>query len=512
MPKKIFFIISFIFLQTSLFSQYTTAWARTIGGSNWDEASCVIETMDGSIVMGGYMEGGEKDFGIQGYVVEEVKRGNRYPWIVKFTEDGKEVWGRSFQDSYHAEVSDIVQLPDSSFVVSGLSYNDKWLTTDMWIAKLDKEGYKVWERKFGAGHYNEGAASVAYDAGDGGFVLAGFSEFNTELQKDGWIMKLDADGNMLWDQVWGGKKADELFKIISTTDGGTASVGYSMAGGGYKSMWVIKIDSEGEYEWDDNYRYSTWDVGTSITETFDGGFAVCGYTKAQSMINYDVRVIKLDQYGAKEWDFAYGDLEWEEATDITETFDRGFAVSAFTKDIGGKFDNFWILYINRAGELEWEDTYGGNGSDYATNIIETKDKGLFISGSSYSNEHMGWDFALLKLTRDGISDYLLPQIRFENPADTISTSDSSIFELETCIQSIDSIRNVQVFLNDSLILDNVQFTYSRADSTCNARIKENLMLKEGENKIVVKATNVSGSTFSKIYRVFYILIFKLGKW
>jgi len=512
MKIKFLFLISLLLMQSNLYSQYTTAWARTIGGSNWDEASCVIETMDGSIVMGGYLEGGETDFGLNGYVVEEVKRGNRYPWIVKFTENGQEVWGRSFQDSYHAEVTDIVELPDSSFVVSGLSYNDKWLTTDAWIAKLDKFGNKIWEQKFGSGRYNEGANSVAYDAADGGFVLVGFTEFNLELTKDGWIIKVDASGNLMWDQLWGGKKVDELSKVISTKDGGTIAVGYTMAGGAYKSTWVIKIDSEGNYEWDNNYKYTTWDVGTSIIETFDGGYAVCGYTKAGTMVNYDVRVLKLDQNGTKEWDFSYGDVEWEEATDITETFDRGFAVSAFTKDVGGQFDNFWILYINRAGELEWEDTYGGNGYDYATNVIETKDKGLVIAGSSYSNEHMGWDFALLKLTRDGISGYLLPQINFSSPKDSISTSADSLFQLDVCINSIDSIRNIQIFLNDSLYIDNINFTYSRADSTCNAHIYELLTLKEGENKIVVKATNVAGTTESNIFRIFYILIFKIGRW
>lgn len=528
MQKKIILILSFILFQTFSFSQYSTAWARTIGGSNWDESNCAIETMDGSIVIAGYTEGGQKNFGIDGYVVEEAKRGNRFPWIVKFSETGKEVWGRSFQDTCthnsryswrdhrpkycYAEITDLLQLPDSSFVVSGLAYNNEWLTTDMWIAKLDNEGKKEWSKKFGAGRYNEGANSVAYDPVDGGFILAGYSEFNTEQQRDGWIMKLDEQGSTVWDQVWGGKKTDDLFKIITTSEGGTISVGYSMTGGGYKSMWVIKLDAEGNYEWDDYYRYSSWDVGTAIIETFDGGFAICGYTKTESKLNFNVRVLKTDDQGNKLWDFSYGDVEWEEATDIVETFDRGFAVSAFTKDIGGQYDNFWMLYIDRDGELEWEDTYGSNGFDYATNIIETKDKGILISGSSYANEHLGWDFALLKLTRDGISDYLLPKINFVNPSDTVSTSDTASYELEVCVQSIDSIRNVQIFLNDSLIMDDVQFNYSLADSSCNARIKETLMLREGENNITVRATNVAGSTLSDIYRIFYILIFKIGHW
>lgn len=512
MSRKSLILITLLLFQFSAQAQYTLAWARTIGGSNWDESSCIIETLDGGIVMGGYTEQGEKDFGVHGYVVEEVKRGNRYPWLVKFDEYGKEIWGRLLDSSYHAEISDIVQLPDSSFVVSGIAYNEKWLTTDAWVARLDKEGQKLWEQKFGAGHYNEGANSVAYDPADGGFVLAGFSEFNEEHNRDGWIIKVDDSGNMLWDQIWGGKKTDDLNKIISCRNGGTLSVGYTMTGGAYKSTWVIRLDTDGNYEWDDNYKYSTWDVGTSAVETYDGGFAICGYTKMASMINYNVRVIKIDQFGVKEWDFNYGDVEWEEATDITETYDRGFAVSAFTKDVGGYYDNYWILYINRSGELEWEDIYGGRGYDYATNIRQTKDKGLIVGGSSYANEHLGWDFAVLKLTRDGISDYLLPQIKMQTPTDTIAASKDSIFNLETCINSIDSLRTVQIFVNDSLLFDNVAFSYSRADSTCNARISQPINLQEGENKIVVRAKNDAGESISNIYRVFYILIFKLGRW
>ncbi len=510
--QKIFFLFVITLFSSSLLAQYTSIWGRTIGGSNWDEASCVIETSDGCIVVGGYLETGEKDFGTAGYVVSEVKRGNRYPWLVKFTPDGQEIWGRSFQDSYHAQISDVVQLPDSSFAVAGICYNDRWLTTDAWIAKLDKEGNKVWEKKFGAGKYNEGANSLSYDAADGGFVLAGFTEFNTEIEKDGWLIKVDNQGNMLWDQIWGGKKADELYRIKPTKDGGSIAVGYASSGGAYKSTWVLKSDASGNYEWDENFIHSVWDVGTSITETFDGGYAVCGFTKVGNQNNYDVRVIKLDNLGTKQWDFTYGDVEWEEATDIVETYDRGYAVSAFTRNVGGQFDKFWILYINRNGELEWEEQFGGKGYDYATNIVETKDKGLVIAGSSYANEHMGWDFAVLKLTRDGISDYLLPQIKVSNPLDTISTVDYSSFLFEACIRSIDSLKNIQVYYNDSLFLDNVPFNYSRADSTCNTMISVQLNLKEGENRVYIKATNVAGTSTSYIYRIFYILIFRLGHW
>ncbi len=512
MNKKIVFILFFAFLQSFAFSQYTTSWARTIGGSNWDEASCVIETLDGSIVIAGYLESGEKDFGQQGYVVSEVKRGNRYPWIVKFTSDGNEIWGRSFQDSYHAHITDIIQLSDSSFAVSGLAYNDRWLTTDAWVAKLDKFGNKIWEKKFGAGKYNEGANSLAYDPADGGFVLAGFTEFNTEIEKDGWLIKVDSLGNMLWDQIGGGKKADELLQVRPTPDGGTIAVGYVSSGGAYKTTWVLKSDNAGNFEWDYNMKHQNWDVGTSVTNTYDDGFAVCGFTKVGNQTNYDVRVIKLDNFGNKQWDFTYGDVEWEEATDIVETYDRGFAISAFTRDVGGQFDNFWILYINREGELEWEEQYGGNGYDYATNVVETKDKGLIIAGSSYSNEHLGWDFALVKLTRDGISDYLLPQIVVHSPQDTVLSVEGKIFQLDACIQSMDSLKTVQIFFNDSLLVDNLLFTYSREDSTCNSKILQTLNLKEGENKIYIKATNVAGTSISLIYRIFYVLIFKLERW
>lgn len=516
MEKRIsILMVFFVFLPQMLAAQYTLQWAKTLGGRNWDEAKCVVETSDRGIVLAGHKEGSQQ-FGLKGYTVMGNKRGDKYCWIVKLNAKGQELWGRSYEDSLHATAQSVIETPqDSGLLVVGMSYPKYDFASDFWIMKTDKNGEMLWQKSYGNEYLNEGAYSVIATS-DGNFAITGYKEESHEFGKDFWVAKLAPDGNILWEQTYGADKDDCGYEIVETPDGNFAMVGYTITLEGLKDLWVLKYSNDGTYMWDYRYKYlhedgveSYWDVGTGITNTSDDALAVCGYTKKSGMVNYDVRVLKIDQFGAKLWDTTCGDVEWEEGTGITETFDKGFAVSGFTKRIGGEYDDFWVMFINRDGYLEWEQTYGGSGFDYANSIIETADKGIVVAGSTYGNERLGWDYAALKLKREGISDYLLPNFNFISPTDTSLTADSAVYMLDFCIQSIDSLQKVEIFVNDSLRFPDIPFNYVSGDTLCNTRIQQPIKLQEGENRVRVRAVNLAGESISETYRLFYVLLLKI---
>ncbi len=501
-------ITLFICFVTTADSQYSVKWAKTLGGTDWDEATCVTETLDKGIVIGGYKEGGGQNFGVSGYVKHETRKGEKYPWLVKIDAVGDELWGRTYEDSLFAEIRSIAQLPDSGILAVGIAYPKKKFSSDLWMMKVDKDGKKLWEKNMGSIYYDEGASSVTLTS-DGGFVIAAFSARNEEMKHDFWILKFDSLGNKMWDQIWGGVKEDFPYQIIETADNGLAVAGYNMSkGGGFKSLWVMKYDAHGNWEWDDFYRHSPWDAGTAITSTYDGGLAVAGYTKSEGIVNYDIRIIKLDDMGELVWDRIYGGYDWEEATGIVETFDKGLALSGFTKNINGYYDDFWIMYLDRDGALIWEQIYGGSSFDFANAIIETSDRGLVVVGCTYAGERLGWDYAILKFERDGLSDYLLPRIKMEHPQDTLINTYKQQFNIKACIQSIDTVQRVSIYLNDSLLIENANLIENPADTLCAARINEIIPLTEGKNEIIVEAENEFGKTFSDVFIVYFVMLLK----
>lgn len=510
---KHFYLIFFlsILISTPLNAQYSIAWAKTFGGEYWDEAHCAIETWDNYVVIAGYKERSESSVNMDGYTTSINKRGAKYCWLLKVDQEGNEWWGRADSlrlDVPRAEARSIKQCADSGLIVAGTCFKTKKTSSDFWLLKTDTYGKKMWEVTFGDRNANEEAFAVV-ETYDGGFVMAGYTDNTENLDKNLYIVKTDAFGNKLWEDTWGGDKDDCALDLIETSDFGIVLTGYTGSGGGARTTWMIRYSADGAWEFQETYPTGLWDIGTGIIEAYDHGILICGLAKVEGAVNYDVRLIKTDPLGYFQWAKTYGDVEWEEATDLCETFDKGIAIAGFTKSIGGEYDDFWILYTDRDGELIWEQSYGGSGFDYANYIIETRDRGLLVVGGTYSNEHYGWDFAVLKLKRDGISDYLLPGYTFVAPRDSSTITFEDTFNLEVCLRSIDTLKNVEIYINDSLYIASAPFFYTPGDSICNATITARIPLNEGENRVSLKAENLAGRSTSQVFRLYYILLLKV---
>ncbi|HZK40366.1 MAG TPA: hypothetical protein VFC91_02230 [Atribacterota bacterium] len=101
-----------------------------------------------------------------------------------------------------------------------------------------------------------------------------------------------------WDKTFGGNGEDMGFSIIQTKDGGYAVAGFIWTiYAGKQDIWIIKLDENGNKEWDKTFGGSENDEAHSIVQTEDGGYAVSGWTKSKRTGNSDVWVLKLDENG-----------------------------------------------------------------------------------------------------------------------------------------------------------------------------------------------------------------------
>ena len=103
---------------------------------------------------------------------------------------------------------------------------------------------------------------------------------------------------LTWERTYGGSDNDEARSLIQTTDGGYALAGAtSSKGAGDVDFWVIKLDHQGNIVWDRTYGGSDKDVAYSLIQTTGGGYAVAGYTYSKGAGGADFWVIKLDAQG-----------------------------------------------------------------------------------------------------------------------------------------------------------------------------------------------------------------------
>ena len=212
-------------------------WQNTIGGDVDDELYYISQTQDG-----GYILGGSSDSSVSGDKTE-ASTGGIYDhdyWIVKLNSSGTIEWQNTIGGDRADRVYNVIQIADGGYIVSGVSVSgisgDKTETNfgnfDYWIVKLDTNGAVIWENTIGGG-LNENVHFTEEESD--GFILGGFSESNMSPDKsedskggaDFWIIKLDTSGNIVWENTIGGSDFDQCKSIHKMFDGGYIAAGTS---------------------------------------------------------------------------------------------------------------------------------------------------------------------------------------------------------------------------------------------------------------------------------------------
>ena len=337
------------------------------------------------------------------------------------------IWQKSFGGSKHDYSTTILQTADSGFFVVGYSLSkdgdvykpnaeDYFSGYDFWIVKSDSIGNLEWQKSFG-GNRDEYAYN-AIQTHDGGYLIVGSTKSIdgdiknpkdiSSYKSDYWILKIDSKGDLEWEKSYGGEAEDAARSVLQTVEGDYIIAGYSQSKG-YDitnpaeytdsltyDYWILKLDTKGGLIWEKSYGGSKNDVAYSIELTLDGNYIVAGSSESNNgnitnpKGNNDYWIIKLDTNGDLIWEKSFGGSGTDWARSILRTNDGGYAVAgrSDSKDLDngekiGEID-YWVLKLNINGEIEWQKSYGGSATQKANSIIQTSDNGFIIAGSSIS--------------------------------------------------------------------------------------------------------------------------------
>ena len=163
----------------------------------------------------------------------------------------------------------IQQTTDGGYILFGQTDSFGSGFGDFWVLKLSGSGDVVWQKTYG-GRYSKQSASIQQTT-DGGYVVAG-SIYSAGRYLDIVVLKLDSNGNITWQKGYGGSDSDAARFIQQITGGGYILAGdtESFGAGGYDN-WVLKLDSNGDVIWQKTYGGSYNDYGSSIRENADDG-------------------------------------------------------------------------------------------------------------------------------------------------------------------------------------------------------------------------------------------------
>jgi hypothetical protein len=208
----------------------------------------------------------------------------------------------------------------------------------------------------------------------------------------------------------GGDDWDRVQDILATSDGGSLLSGISESDASFDKSeghfgnddgWIVKIDANGELEWENTLGGDLRAYIAGAQKTPDGGFIVAGWTISSNSGDVigtplgggDCWVFKLDASGNMVWQKLVGGDGADSASSITKMSNGNYLIGANsnsntsgdkTEDSFGEGD-FWVFEINNDGEIIWDKTVGGSLQDSFYAAEETPDGGVILIGNSESN-------------------------------------------------------------------------------------------------------------------------------
>lgn len=266
-----------------------------------------------------------------------------------------------------------------------------------------------WEKSFGGTQEDYGYTVIIDNDGNivaGGSALSVDGDIsNPQGELDIWIMKYSMNGDLLWKKNYGGSGNDYIWDIHSTNDGGYIFAGNSDSidgdiseNNGASDFWIVKLDTDGNIEWEKTYGGSNFDDLSKITETESGDFVLIGSSFSNDGIfsnnhgNSDIAIVKIDNSGNFLWSQLIGGSGHDFGIDVLINSMDQIIISGFGNSQDGYFSDslpgtdVLLAAFSPNGLIIWHMIIGGSGSDQTYSMIELSNGRYLVGINSNSTD------------------------------------------------------------------------------------------------------------------------------
>jgi hypothetical protein len=340
---------------------------KTFGGKSSSYGRSVAQTRDGGYIIVG--------------TIEPFAVGGQDIYVVKTDLKGNKIWEKTFTYG-RASGSSVAQTSDGGYIILGSAMSNS-IKLDVFLVKTDSKGNKIWQKTFG-GNKDDWGESIA-QTNDGGYIIVGGTSSFGAGGNDVYLVKTDAQGNILWQKTFGGKNDDAGFSIDQTSDGGYIIVGETHSlGKGKSDVYLVKTDAQGNILWQKTFGGKAEDEGRCVAQTRDGGYILVGKTCSFGAGGCDVYLIKTDGKGNKIWEKTFGGGSDDEGNSVIQTKDGGYIIVGSTLSFGAGLRDIYLIKTDSKGNKIWQKTFGGEGSEEGASVTQTGDGGYIIVGTTDS--------------------------------------------------------------------------------------------------------------------------------
>ncbi len=305
------------------------------------------------------------------------------------------------------------------------------------LMKLDDQGAPIWIRDYAG--INSDEIFDMFETSQGEIVVCGGTSSEGVGSWDGFVMKLDSAGNMLWGRTYGNEYGDLFYAIREDPNGGYIATGYAQTTDFPTTLGsvLVKLDPMGMVIWsrfipngwvpqgggnypldvaimpDSSYLYTTcsynngnilnfynfsntgqllWSKAYWVrsqghklaVDSLGNIYVTCLRLDGGVAMSVDMAVLKMDATGNVLWHKSYGGTYGELPRDIVIASDGNPVICGVTNSDGNGGDDAFLLKIDGGGSVQWCRTYGTVWTDVPASVHQTADEGFILAGVTYA--------------------------------------------------------------------------------------------------------------------------------
>ncbi|MDK2914937.1 MAG: hypothetical protein PWQ79_1852 [Thermococcaceae archaeon] len=317
-------------------------WARSYGGSSYDRANAAVVAPNGDVIVAGFTW----SFGA----------GFLDAWVLRLDENGNVKWSKTYGGSGFDVAFAVAIAPNGDIIVAGETDSFGAGGGDVWVLRLDENGNIKWQKTYGGS--DEDYAFAVSTAPNGDIILAGMSDSFGTGNGDFWVLRIDSEGNVKWSKTYGGSDFEVPYTVATVPNGDIVVAGFTWSfGAGRFDGWLLRLDENGNIKWQKTYGGSDGDSFGSVAIDSNGDIIVGGWTESLGTGNGDAWVLRLDENGNVKWQKTYGGSSYDGASAVVINKNTGdVVVAGYTEGFGAGGSDVWVLRLDSEGNVIWQKT------------------------------------------------------------------------------------------------------------------------------------------------------------
>jgi len=298
-------------------------------------------------------------------------------------------FGGSRTDAFTRVIS---RRSDLATIAVGHTLSQSSGRSDAWVVALDSEGDLLWQQSIGGPR--DDRANAAFDLADGSLLVVGDTASEDSGRLAGLVARLAPDGELVWRRALAPGKDVSLKDVIEVADGRLVVAGTQGKVAGY----VAELDADGNVVWERTLADSGPDIVRALAKMPNGEILLVG--ERTNLFDSDAWAMRLSPAGEPVWSRSYGS-EYADVFNDVVVLTNGSVIAVGSTYTENALEQGWLVKVTADEAAGWEKTFGGTGVDTLWGATLLNDQSLILVGQTNGADESVPNSWVLRVTDQG---------------------------------------------------------------------------------------------------------------